>query len=178
MNSKLEEKTKKVLLYLASKQEIFCKKSQTAKWKDEEIEITEYERLLARKIFKHLLKRHRKPSFKENTLILDSKCALIEKPTKTKAYDLWIRISTLEKGKPVWIPVNLHDYFHQRVGKSTQIVQLKEEKGELKVRFVKEIYQREIKRQGIVALDFGMDILFATDKGDLFGRSFYQKVRE
>ncbi|MGC8853101.1 MAG: RNA-guided endonuclease InsQ/TnpB family protein, partial [Hydrogenobacter sp.] len=60
----------------------------------------------------------------------------------------------------------------------TQIVQLKEEKGELKVRLVKEIYQREIKRQGIVALDFGMDILFATDKGDLFGRSFYQKVRE
>ncbi|MGC8677746.1 MAG: RNA-guided endonuclease InsQ/TnpB family protein [Hydrogenobaculum sp.] len=31
---------------------------------------------------------------------------------------------------------------------------------------------------GPVALDFGMNILFATDKGDLFGRGFYQKVKE
>ncbi|WP_143441272.1 RNA-guided endonuclease InsQ/TnpB family protein [Hydrogenobacter hydrogenophilus] len=178
MNSTLEEKTKKVLLYLASRQEIFCVKSQTAKWKDQELEITEYERLLARKIFKHLLSKYKKPSFRKNTLILDSKCALIERPTKARSYDLWVKISTLEKGKPVWIPINLHDYFHQREGVLTPVVQIVEEDGELKLRLVKEVHQREMQRHGVVALDFGMNSLFATDRGDLFGRSFYQKVKE
>ncbi|MGB9874045.1 MAG: RNA-guided endonuclease InsQ/TnpB family protein, partial [Hydrogenobacter sp.] len=147
-------------------------------WKDEEIEITNYERLLARKIFKHLLSKHKKPSFRNNTLILDSKCALIEEPRKARAYDLWVRISTLEKGKPVYVPVRLNDYFHEREGTLTPVVQISEEDGELKLRLVKEVQEREIQRQGIVALDFGMNSLFATDRGDLFGKSFYQKVRD
>ncbi len=82
LNSTLEEKTKKVLLYLASKQEIFCRKSQTANWKAEKLEITDYERLLSRKIFKHILSKYKKPSFRNNTLILDSKCALEKQKNK------------------------------------------------------------------------------------------------
>ena len=186
LHSSLPEKTKKVLLYLCSKREFLHRRSEKAVWvelKDkelvkEELEITEEERRLAKKIFKHILKRWKKPRFKNIQLILDSKCALVEEPKKADTFDLWIRVSTLEKGKPVYVPVSLHEYFEKRGGCLTQMVQITEAEGGIKLRLVKEIPRKEYRGRDIVALDFGVDILFATDRGDLFGRGFHEKVKE
>jgi len=95
-----------------------------------------------------------------------------------KAFDYWIRVSTLEKGKPVFIPVCVHEYFEERGGKLTSIVQITEEEEGIKIKLVKEIGQKEYEGKGIVALDFGMNVLFATDKGDLMGKEFCRKVEE
>ncbi len=186
INSNLPEKIKKVLLYLCSRREFLHRKSKKAVWVElkgkelvkEELEITEEERHLAKKIFKHILKRWKRPRFKNIQLILDSKCALVEEPKKADSFDLWIRVSTLEKGKPVYVPVSLHEYFEEREGCLTQMVQITEVEEGIKLRLVKEISRKEYRGRGVIALDFGMNVLFATDRGDLMGREFYKKVEE
>jgi len=88
LNSSLPKKSKKVLLYLCSRKEFLHKRSKKAIWIEridgkvlkEELEITEEERHLAKKIFKHILRKWKKPQFKNVGLILDSKCGKIEKP--------------------------------------------------------------------------------------------------
>ncbi|QWK20503.1 MAG: transposase [Hydrogenobacter thermophilus] len=185
LNSSLPEKTKKVLLYLCSRKEFLHRKSNRAVWikvKDgevlkEELEITEEERHLAKKIFKHILKRWNRPRFSKVQLVLDAKCGKIEK-SRTDTFDYWIRVSTLEKGNPVYVPVSLHEYFEKREGSLTQVVQITEEGEGIKVRLVKDVFQREYEGKGAIALDFGMNILFATDGGDLMGREFYRRVEE
>ncbi len=180
LSSTLPEKTKRVLLYLNSRKEWLVPKSEKALWIDKdknkhEYEIVKEERLLAKKIFKHILKSWKKPSFRGISMLLDSKCALLERPKKAKVFDLWIRLSTHEKRKPIYLPVKLHEYFEERGGKLTSMVQIAEDG---KLRLVKEIEREEIAFSGEVALDFGMECFLVSDRGDLFGRKFYSKVRE
>ncbi len=180
LSSTLPEKTKRVLLYLNSRKEWLIPKSEKALWIDKdknkhEYEIVKEERLLAKKIFKHILKNWKKPSFKGVSMLLDSKCALLERPKRAKGFDLWIRLSTHEKRKPIYLPVKLHEYFEERGGKLTSMVQIAEDG---KLRLVKEIERKEIAFSGEVALDFGMECFLVSDRGDLFGRKFYSKVRE
>ncbi|MEM4959691.1 MAG: transposase [Nanopusillaceae archaeon] len=108
-------------------------------------------------------------------MLLDSKCALLEKPKKAKAFDLWIRLSTYEKRKSIYLPIKLHEYFEKRGGKLTNMVQISED-GTL--RLVKEIERKNIVLSGEVALDFGIECFLVSDRGDLFGRNFYIKVKE
>ncbi|MCX8060214.1 MAG: transposase, partial [Aquificaceae bacterium] len=120
LNSILPEKTKTVLLYLNSRREWLWIRSEKALWIEKntkhEYGITQEERLLAKKIFKYILGRWKKPSFKKASLIVDSKCGLLESPKKAKHFDYWIRLSTKEKGKPIYLPVKLHEYFHSKDG--------------------------------------------------------------
>ncbi len=104
-------------------------------------------------------------------MLLDSKCALLERPKKAKGFDLWVRLSTHEKD----LPVRFHEYFEERGGKLTSMVQITEDG---KLRLVKEVERKNIALSGDVALDFGMECLLVSDRGDLFGREFYDKVRE
>ncbi|MCX7989254.1 MAG: RNA-guided endonuclease TnpB family protein, partial [Aquificaceae bacterium] len=140
-----------------------------------EYEITPEERLLAKKIFKHILKRWKKPNFKKVSLLLDSKCGLLESPKKAKHFDYWIRLSTKEKGKPIYLPVKLHEYFHSKDGELSGLIQISEDG---RIRLVKEVAVKILELSGELALDFGMECLFATDRGDLLGREFYSKVKE
>ncbi|MEM7826535.1 MAG: transposase, partial [Candidatus Aenigmatarchaeota archaeon] len=178
--STLPEKTKRVLLYINSRKEWLIPKSEKALWIDKdrnkhEYEIQAQERLLAKKIFKHFLKSWKKPSFKGISMLLDSKCALLERPKKAKGFDLWIKLSTHEKRKPIYLPVKFHKYFEERGGRLTNMVQIAEDG---KLRLVKEIERKEIAFSGEVALDFGMECFLVSDRGDLFGRKFYDKVKE
>ncbi|MEN9250467.1 MAG: RNA-guided endonuclease TnpB family protein [Gloeomargarita sp. GXS_bins_116] len=166
--STLPEKTKRVLLYLNSRKESLIPKSEKALWINKhKYGIKPEERLLAKKIFKHILKSWRKPSFKG--------VSMLEEPKKAKAFDRWISLSTHEKRKPIYLPVKLHGYFEKKDGKLTSIVQIAED-GTL--RLVKKIEKKEITLSGEVALDFGMECFLVSDRGDLFGRGFYSKVRE
>ncbi|MCS6958060.1 MAG: hypothetical protein RMK75_06355, partial [Aquificaceae bacterium] len=179
LNSSLPEKTKRVLLYLNSRREWLWIRSEKALWIERntkhEYEITQEERLLAKKIFKHILERWKKPSFKKVSLLVDSKCGLLESPKKAKHFDYWIRLSTKEKGKPIHLPVKLAQYFHSKDGGLTGLIQISEG---CKIRLVKEVERKSLGLSGEVALDFGMECLFATDRGDLLGRDFYSKVKE
>uniref|UniRef100_UPI0030F7124E RNA-guided endonuclease InsQ/TnpB family protein n=1 Tax=Hydrogenobacter thermophilus TaxID=940 RepID=UPI0030F7124E len=90
-------------------------------------------------------------------------------------FDRWIRLSTLEKGKPIYLPVKFHDYFEKRGRKTTNLVQIGED-GTLRI--VKEVEPKKIEGNEVIALDFGLRNFLTSSKGDMFGRRLYEKVKE
>lgn len=141
---------------------------------------------LARSIMRRLFKRNRKPSMKNINMALDFKVAKIisKEENKASSFDYWIQFSTLEKGKPILIPIKANEYFNQSQGVMKNFCQLNIDRdNNFSVAFLKEQidfkkltddekalrYQPKIDKIG---LDFGLNNLFATSTGDLYGREF------
>ena len=133
--------------------------------------------LLARKLFKDVLHRHRRPSFKKINMALDNKVAVItaKVPDKAKAFDYWIRLSTLDKGVPSYLPLSTNGYFESTPGRRRNFCQVNlSEDRKLSVTFIKDVlkkaYVPEIPK---MALDLGLTTLFAINRP---GRPDRQKV--
>ena len=167
-NSSIEDEQRKTLLLINSME----------LWYATEHTLFEKEDLwLARKIFKRLLDKNRKPNFKKCNMLLNSNVAKIIPADKkrTIGFDYWIQFSTLTKGKPIMIPVLSNEYFNSIEGILKQSVQLNfSKKKELTVAFMKEIPKKIIVfKTDEVNLDFGLKSLFTNYDGSMFGKSFY-----
>jgi len=136
---------------------------------------------LARRIFNHILKRHRRPSMKHINMALDNKVAVISeaRPDGARSFDYWVRLSTLEKGYPVMLPVIGNPYYENIKGTRRSFCQINlTEDDEITVLFIKDVPRLEyIPITPKFALDLGLVYLFASDKGDLFGRQFYEVLQ-
>lgn len=135
---------------------------------------------LARRIVKHIKRRrNRLPNLgRSTTMMLDGPVAQFE-PSDTDTFNYWVRISTLTKNKPVWIPVSSHGFADADVGGWAALTQVT-------VNPDKSITVKQVKKsddadplpvsadgEDSVGLDFGMRTLFATSAGDLLGRGLY-----
>lgn len=131
---------------------------------------------LARKIFKRVLSKNRKPSFRNCNMVLDNKQISIEKSIDS-AFPYWAKISTVHRGKPVYIPLKDYPYFYKYGGEIKNIIQINKTEEGLTFSLVKEHEQEDyVPETEQIALDFGLDVLFSTDKGDLFGRNLYSEL--
>src|SRR5664279_1578826 len=81
---------------------------------------------LSRKVFNHILSKHRKPSFQHINMNLDNNVAVIteKKTDKAKTFDYWLRLSTFEKGKAVYMPVQSNEYFDSIAGNRRKFCQV------------------------------------------------------
>jgi len=138
--------------------------------------------LLARKLFKDVLHRHRRPSFRKINMALDNKVAVITSkvPDKAKAFDYWIRLSPLDKGVPSSLPLSTNGYFESTPGRRRNFCQVnRSEDSKIAVTFIKDVlkkaYVPEIPK---IALDLGLTTLFATNRGDLTGRRFFEVLQQ
>ena len=170
LNSSLDTQTKKELLYINKYKKWFINEI-TIKDKAIEQEIIK----LSRAIIKHTFKKNRFPNIKRINLQLDSKVAKIEtkKESEVVKYDYWIKLSTLEKGNPIYLPIKSNNYFENIEGKIKNFVQIIVDKEE--VVFMKEVKKRDyIPKTKKIAIDLGLRNLFATDSGDLIKRNFIE----
>ena len=136
-------------------------------------------RKLARVIFRHLLKRHRKPNFSRANMMIDQRAVSMTLPRKATTHPLWLRLSTLDKGKPLWVPLHTYDHFESREGQRAKTVQVMERDGRLEFGVMTNVSDaleasRAVyrPRTEAIALDIGLKTLFATDQGDLLGRNW------
>jgi putative transposase len=116
-NSNLSEEDRSILLALNNvkgclkydKDEIEIYERKGGKRK---VKVLEFHKKLARKIFKHLLGKNRKPRFNKISMHLDGKVSEMNKREEggAKSFDYWLRISTLEKGNPIYIPLKVNTY--------------------------------------------------------------------
>jgi putative transposase len=146
-----------------------------------EVEVKAWHKHLAKKIFKHLLGNNRRPRFEGISLHLDGKVAELEprRENKAKAFDYWLKLSTLDKGKPVLIPLKKNPYAESLEGEFRNFYQILEEDGRLKVRVVKELKKRNyVPATDTVAIDLGLNPLIATNSGDLMGRQFFDFLKK
>jgi len=188
-NSSLNKEDKLILLALNNVNGwLVCDKDEIEvyerKGKDIEkriVKVLEFHKKLARKIFKHLLGKNKRPRFNNISLHLDGKVVDISKKKENKAveFDYWIKIATLEKGKPIHIPLKVNTYAEELEGEFLNYCQVVEDDdGNIEFRVVKELKKKEyIPLTDEIAIDLGLNPLFAINKGDLFGRNFFDVLK-
>jgi putative transposase len=146
-----------------------------------EVQVKAWHKHLTKKIFKHLLDKNRRPRFEDIALHLDGKVAKLEprRENKAKAFDYWLKLSTLDKGKPVFIPLEKNPYAESLEGEFRNFYQILEEDGDIKVKVVKELKKRNyVPATDIIAIDLGLNPLIATNSGDLMGRRFFDFLKK
>lgn len=141
-------------------------------------------RRLARVIMRNVLAKHRKPDFSKVSMLIDQRCVHLMPASRSKAFPLWARLSTLDKGKPVNVPLSTYPRFESREGRQALSVQVTERDGALFFGVMTDVsgafaasraaYQP--KREAI-ALDLGLKTLFATNEGDLLGQGWLDRLR-
>jgi putative transposase len=185
--SKLDKETKLQMFYI-NKHKLWYRQDVTIplfvngkRIKGEQVIIDQEIIKLARRIFKNILSKRHKPTFRHINMALDSKVAEVvpKDPNKASDFDYWVRISTLEKGKPVQIPLQTNYYFDSIEGNVLNFCQVNtKENGQLEIRLLKDIPTKnyEVLTQEI-RMDWGLVTMFATQFGDLFGRSFFDELK-
>ncbi|MFP3253850.1 MAG: transposase [Hydrogenobaculum sp.] len=144
------------------------------------VKVLEFHKKLARKIFKHLLGKNKRARFSNISMHLDGKVIDMSKKKENgaKSFDYWIKIATLEKGKPIYIPLKANTYAEDLEGEFLNYCQVVKDDGNIEFRIIKELKKKEyIPATDEIAIDLGLNPLFATDKGDLFGRNFFDVLK-
>ena len=147
---------------------------------------------LARNIFRGIARRHRKPRFSRINMALDEKVAVVSKATpqtgggeksggkagRAKEFDYWVKLSTLQKGKPIYIPLKTNPYFDSRGGELKHFCQINSDGfGGIRLYLLKDLPQKEYAPEvDTVGLDLGLKTLLATDRGDLLGRGLWDRL--
>ncbi len=94
-------------------------------------EIPDEVRRLARHIMRRVLSKHRQPNLSRLNMVIDQRAAKLREAEDATEFDLWLRLSTMERGQPVEIPLRTHDYFRNRPGTRKTTVQVNERDGRL-----------------------------------------------
>ena len=114
------------------------------------------------------------------TMLMDSTiCEPSE--SETAAFDTWLRVSTLRKGKPVSVPVTRSAYFNSREGAEAGVTQVRvNEDGSVRFSRVKQSPVVEPRSGGdVIGLDWGLaSALFATSDGKLLGTRLYSWLKQ
>lgn len=142
-------------------------------------------RKLGRTIFRRLLNRHAKPNLRRVSMIIDQRCIHLTPANRASAFPLWARLSTLDKGKRIAVPLATYEHFDQRHGKRAMSVQVIERDGDLTFGIMTDVAASfEISKAAYrprieaIGLDLGLKTLFATDQGDLLGRGWLTRIQE
>jgi putative transposase len=190
LNSSLSREDKSILLainnakgwFIYDRDEIDIYEKKDGGIEKKVVKVSEYHRKLAKKIFKHLLKRNKKPRFDNISMHLDSKIVEISKKKENgaKSFDYWIKVATLEKGKPIHIPLKANTYAEKVEGKFLNYCQvIEDEDGNIEFRIVKELKREEyIPLTDKLSIDLGLNPLIATNNGDLIGRRFFEFLKK
>lgn len=146
---------------------------------------------LARHLFRHLMNKHRKPSFRHVGMALDAKVARVEKSVKAHAvFPYWLTLATLNLGKPIHIPLHENPYALKVDGDEKAFVQINVQRGTatngkhgvLNIARIKELFPmvplNKSKPQAVdtLGIDVGLRTLIATSMGELLGRNLMDRL--
>ena len=135
---------------------------------------------LARHLMRHIRRhRNRLPDLsRTKTMQLDGKVARVEQ-SKTNTFEYWVRVSTLQKGKPCLVPLRGHQFFTGAPGEVRNHCQVRVENGNVTFSLIKSFDTAPTRTEGAeIGLDWGLRSLFASSAGDLLGRSLYPWLQD
>lgn len=134
----------------------------------------------AKNIMRELFKRNRRPTFNHINMSLDNNVAKVQENNGyTSLFDFWIKLSTLDSGHPIYLPVNMNEFFNNTTGELKKFCQIQVTKdNKIQVCLIKECPEKEyFPLIDKVGLDFGLRVLYADNFGHLFGRDIIDKLR-
>ena len=132
-----------------------------------------------------LVKRARKcirfPQLKRiKTLKLDEKVAVLEVSKKATHFDYFLKLSTLQKGKPIYLPLKRNPYLDEclKNGERLPFVQVRITNKTCTISAIVG-YDKAPLRPSTesIGLDFGMVSMFTTSDGERHGLSSFTKLK-
>lgn len=136
---------------------------------------------LARKILKRCRKWISRPDLRNvQTLKLNANLAIREDAKTSSHFKYWLRLSTLERLKLVYLPLKNNPYFDKlrESEKELKSYQLTIHKDYLVIGLITESKRVKPRKTGrSLGLDFGMKHLFTTSDGRMFGSKMLQQLR-
>ncbi len=133
---------------------------------------------LSRHIARQSIRKQPLPDFlKVNTMLMDGTVANLEKTKNTQ--DIWLRISTLKKGKPTLVPIKLNKYTNKRTGQWNNGVQIIIRNNQAHYALTKTLPDTEPRETGAdIGLDWGLVNLFTDSRGNQYGQALYSWLKE
>ena len=134
-----------------------------------------------RKLVKRARKCIRFPQLKRiKTLKLDEKVAVLEVSKKATHFDYFLKLSTLQKGKPIYLPLKRNLYLDERLKKGERLpfVQVRITDKTCMISAIVG-YDKAPLRPSTesIGLDFGMVSMFTTSDGERHGLSSFTKLK-
>ena len=114
------------------------------------------------------------------TLKLDEKVAQLEMTKNAHHVDFWLKLSTLERGKPVYIPLKNNPYYMEllKTGERVPFVQVGLKNGKLTVSPILAHEKAPLRTDhSEIGLDFGMVTMFTTSTGERHGITTFNKLK-
>lgn len=140
---------------------------------------------LARAIEKHILSKHRKPTLRHCKKALDNKVAKVTpreetEQKKAKKFAYWLTLTIMKPRQPIYLPLSTNNYFEEKSGTLKKFCQINiGEQDRVTVCLIKDVEKKVyVAKTPKISLDFGLRNLFATDRGDLFGRNFIAMLKK
>lgn len=137
---------------------------------------------LARRIAGHARRHKREPNLRRvETLRLNANVAPVEDAASSTRFKRWVRLSTLERGEPVLIPLKTNTYHekHAGSGELRRSIQLSFKEDRLTIGLVREEPDAPLRDEGdVVGVDWGICSMFATSTGCIYGRAFMDWLRD
>lgn len=134
-----------------------------------------------RRLMKQARKRIRFPRLKQlKTLKLDEKVATLEVSKNARHFDYFLKLSTLEKGKPIYLPLNRNPYLDDCLTKGDKkpFVQLRLDGKKCVISAIVEYDKAPLRpSDSSLGLDFGMVSMFTTSDGEQHGLTSFTKLK-
>lgn len=134
-----------------------------------------------RRLMKQARKRIRFPRLKQlKTLKLDEKVATLEASQNATHFDYFLKLSTLEKGKPIYLPLNRNPYLDECLTKGDKkpFVQLRLDGKKCVISAIVEYDKAPLRpSDSSLGLDFGMVSMFTTSDGEQHGLTSFAKLK-
>ena len=134
-----------------------------------------------RKLIKRARKCIRFPRLKRiKTLKLDEKVAVLEVSENATHFDYFLKLATLQKGKPIYLPLKRNPYLDERLKKGERLpfVQVRITDKTCTISAIVG-YDKVPLRPSTdsIGLDFGMVSMFTTSDGERHGLSSFTKLK-
>ena len=134
-----------------------------------------------RKLIKRARKCIRFPQLKRvKTLKLDEKVAILEVSKSATHFDYFLKLSTLQKGKPIYLPLKRNPYLDDclKKGERLPFVQVRLTDKTCTISAIAG-YDKAPLRSSTesIGLDFGMVAMFTTSDGERHGLSSFTKLK-
>jgi len=167
IHSSVENDMKKILLYV----------NRSGKWFDNSFKIKGKDvPVEAFKILRSIFKHKKSNIFmKKLTMVLNADVVSVEK--SNNSFDFWMKVSTLEKGHPVLIPIKSYDYFMLKDGIIKNSVQIIIKNNSIDFGLMKQLNKIENDFCSEIGIDVGLVNLITTSSGNMYGKKLYDQIK-
>jgi putative transposase len=149
--------------------------------KDKLLVLSAYASRIMRKLVRRYIELRRLPDPMQLPLQVNQLSSVMADASNTTApwAGRWLRVSTLERGQKLSLPVMNNPYARRKGGREATTFSLFKRAGEwfvVSTRYIAPQHWAEY-RTDVLAIDLGLKNLLATSEGDLYGVGFLDKLK-